>query len=572
MAVAAHRIVVLTGDGIEHRYVAARLCEAFDVDLVVVDRHVRPPSLRRAFRGGVRHGLGRLAFAAFRRATRDAERRERALHRVLGDPPLPAARSIEVDGINSVVAREAVDAAAPDILLVFGTTIVGPEMLALARRVALNLHTGVSPRYRGTDCAFWPLVNREPEWLGATVHECTADVDGGRIFGVARAHWQRRDGIHELFARAVAAGAELYVETLVRFLAEAPVGEPQDLRIGKEYRGYMRTLVPELRARWALRRGLLAPERAGSYASRPTGIPGMVRHAAYLYARKSSPELVDQLLGRLRDLEVRLADNGFPLVGRRVLEIGSGQLLGALAYLSRANDAVGIDLDVIPQGLDVRAYARMLRVNGPRRVAKTAIRKSLRVDARYRSRLSDQIGRIPKLDVRQMSADHLEFPDESFDFVYCDSVLQHVPDARRVLAEIGRTLAAGGFFFAEWHLYTSKTGSLDPRALTGELPHWAHLRPGLADGLTPTAYVNRLRLPDWQKLFAEELPGAELELAQPDREELELELAGLHAEGELLEYGEDELLTQSVSVLWRKPADADARELAGAGVRSVLAD
>jgi len=574
MAVAAHRIVLLTGAGVEHRYVASRLCEAFDIDLVVVDRREHRPSLRRAFRGGVRHGCGRLAFAAFRRTIRDAERRERALARVLGDPPLPAARSIEVDGINGVAARDAVAEVAPDLLLVFGTSIVGPQMLGLARRIALNLHTGVSPRYRGTDCAFWPVVNGEPEFIGATVHECTADVDGGRIFGVARARWHRGDGIHELFGRAVAAGAELYVDTLARYLAEPPVGEPQDLGIGEEYRGYMRTLVPELRARWALRRGLLSPEepdstaRARSYASRPTGILGMVRHATYLYPRKSSPELVDQLLSRLHALELRLADEGFPMVGRRVLEIGSGQLLGALAYLSRANNAVGIDLDVIPQGFDVRAYASMLRVNGARRVAKTAIRKSLRVDARYRRRLAGQIGRIPKLDVRQMSADRLEFPDDSFDFIYCDSVLQHVSDAQRVLAEIGRTLAPGGFFYAEWHLYTSKTGSLDPRALAGELPHWAHLRPSLANGLTPTAYVNRMRLPEWRKLFAEELPGAELELAQPDREALAHELARLNADGELLEYDAEELLTQSVSVLWRKPADAGTRELAGAGIRS----
>jgi methionyl-tRNA formyltransferase len=131
-------------------------------------------------------------------------------------------------------------------------------VLGLARERAFNLHTGVSPRYRGTDCAFWPVVNREPEWLGATVHECTAAVDGGQIYGLARAEWEPGDGIHELFARAVAAGADLYVEAVRRYLDEGGItGELQDLSTGREYRGYMRTLGPELRARWALRRGLL---------------------------------------------------------------------------------------------------------------------------------------------------------------------------------------------------------------------------------------------------------------------------------------------------------------------------
>ena len=49
-------------------------------------------------------------------------------------------------------------------------------------------------------------------------------------------------------------------------------GAPQDLGTGKEYRGYMRTLVPELRARWALRRGLLSFDQVSSGNSgRTTG-------------------------------------------------------------------------------------------------------------------------------------------------------------------------------------------------------------------------------------------------------------------------------------------------------------
>jgi methionyl-tRNA formyltransferase len=131
-------------------------------------------------------------------------------------------------------------------------------MLALPGGPSLNLHTGISPRYRGTDCAFWPVANREPQWLGATVHECTSAVDGGQIYGVVAAHWELGDGLHELFARAVAAGAELYADIVTSYVrGESPAGEAQDLESGREYRGYMRTLRPELRARWALRRGLL---------------------------------------------------------------------------------------------------------------------------------------------------------------------------------------------------------------------------------------------------------------------------------------------------------------------------
>ena len=89
-------------------------------------------------------------------------------------------------GINTPDSVRLVEQLDPDILLVFGTGIVGKAVLSKAKRIALNMHTGISPYYRGCDCAFWPLYNREWDMVGATVHECTQDVDGGRIF----AYWK----------------------------------------------------------------------------------------------------------------------------------------------------------------------------------------------------------------------------------------------------------------------------------------------------------------------------------------------------------------------------------------------
>lgn len=271
---AGPRLVVLTGNAREHRYVANRLCHALPVAAVVVDVTVRRASVRRAFRAGFRQGVSRLLVHVFRKAIRDAGAREAALTRVLGDE-LTARfhaqdRVVEVSGVNSAEALAAVRSLRPDAILVYGTSIVGDAMLALARDVAFNMHTGLSPHYRGTDCAFWPVVNREPELVGATVHECTATVDAGAIFARGRAEWEPGDGLHELFARAVARGADLYVDAVRQSLAGKAEGEPQDLTLGREYRGYMRTLAPELRARWALRRGLLrggAPRGLSSSSS-----------------------------------------------------------------------------------------------------------------------------------------------------------------------------------------------------------------------------------------------------------------------------------------------------------------
>jgi methionyl-tRNA formyltransferase len=266
-------LVLLTGNGPEHRYVANRLCAELPIDAVVVDVATRPPSLGRAFRMGKRRGLSRLVHFAFRKAVRDDRARDRALRSVLGEESTSRFeaedRVVRVEGINGADAHAAVAASGPAAILVYGTAIVRDDMLAHARDLAFNMHTGISPRYRGTDCAFWPLVNGEPEWIGATVHECTSAVDGGKIFATANASWTPDEGLHGAFAEAVVCGAGLYVDAVRRYLDGGLDGEPQDLSAGTEYRGHMRTLLPELRAR----RTLLRLRRLASGDARRPGLP-----------------------------------------------------------------------------------------------------------------------------------------------------------------------------------------------------------------------------------------------------------------------------------------------------------
>ena len=184
-------------------------------------------------------------------------RREESLHRVLGrsaqafhreDLLVPVGRP--KDG---VLARRVAEID-PDIIAVYGTGIVPDNVLRLARNVALNMHTGLSPWYRGVACAFWPIVDGKPEMVGATVHECTSKVDGGHIFFRQRAPLYRGDDLHAIFARAVAVGAMGYVEVISRASNGELAGERQDLTIGREFRGNMLGLRAELAARRSLRR------------------------------------------------------------------------------------------------------------------------------------------------------------------------------------------------------------------------------------------------------------------------------------------------------------------------------
>jgi ubiquinone/menaquinone biosynthesis C-methylase UbiE len=95
----------------------------------------------------------------------------------------------------------------------------------------------------------------------------------------------------------------------------------------------------------------------------------------------------------------------------------------------------------------------------------------------------------PHLDEgREGVAEAIPYPDESFDVIIANNVLEHVPDPKRMLAEVHRVLRSGGVFLAK----TPNRRHYVPLVaiLT---PHWFHervnsLRGRSADDTFPTLY------------------------------------------------------------------------------------
>ena len=67
-----------------------------------------------------------------------------------------------------------------DIYVVFGSSYIKRELVDyLVKQKAINIHMGVSPYYRGTDCNFWALYDNNPHLAGATIHMLSKGLDSG---------------------------------------------------------------------------------------------------------------------------------------------------------------------------------------------------------------------------------------------------------------------------------------------------------------------------------------------------------------------------------------------------------
>jgi len=163
---------------------------------------------------------------------------------------------------------------------------------------------------------------------------------------------------------------------------------------------------------------------------------------------------------------------------------------------------------------------------------------------------------MPELRVLRMDAGDMTFQDEQFDVVYSQAVFEHLPDPKGVISEVCRVLKPGGIMLVALHLYSSDSGCHDTRIFVGKrgrLPFWAHLRPGYEAAVRSNSYLNKLRLSDWRRMFQDMMPGsvvtASCDAGEADRQEL----SKLRSQGELANYSDEELLSVTIDVSWRKP-------------------
>lgn len=145
---------------------------------------------RRVRRLGVARVAGQLAFQtlvspwlARRGAARNAEILRAA---GLSEAPVPDGSILRVPSVNAPEARDALRSAAPAVVVVSGTRIIGRDTLAAAGAPFVNLHAGITPRYRGVHGAFWALAEGRPDLAGATVHLVDSGIDTGAAIAHAR--------------------------------------------------------------------------------------------------------------------------------------------------------------------------------------------------------------------------------------------------------------------------------------------------------------------------------------------------------------------------------------------------
>jgi len=82
---------------------------------------------------------------------------------------------------NTEEGRNVLKQLNPDLIIVNGTRIISKKTLESVPATFINIHTGITPAYRGVHGGYWAVANGKRHLFGTTVHYVDTGVDTGGI-------------------------------------------------------------------------------------------------------------------------------------------------------------------------------------------------------------------------------------------------------------------------------------------------------------------------------------------------------------------------------------------------------
>lgn len=147
-----------------------------------------------------------------------------ALAAAIGAPLIlqPPAKLPNHDAFTSRIA-----ALAPDFIVVNSySMILRPPVLAAARRMAVNVHGGLLPQYRGANVTEWALISEERE-SGVTAHVLDDGIDTGPILGQKKVPLHFTDTWLDARARINQATEQLLADLMPKLMTGDVMPQPQ---------------------------------------------------------------------------------------------------------------------------------------------------------------------------------------------------------------------------------------------------------------------------------------------------------------------------------------------------------
>ncbi|HEY5371579.1 MAG TPA: formyl transferase [Hanamia sp.] len=189
------RLVILAQKGESTNIVYNSLKDAYDIEAVIVERPVPMKEFlqKRIRKLGFGKVFGQVLFQMTISKYLDMMSRKRKREILskysLTPKRILASKIISVKSVNDKTTMALLQKFNPELVIVNGTRIISDEVLKSITARFINIHAGITPKYRNVHGAYWAIVNNDLDNCGVTVHLVDKGIDTGSII------YQQRIGV-----------------------------------------------------------------------------------------------------------------------------------------------------------------------------------------------------------------------------------------------------------------------------------------------------------------------------------------------------------------------------------------
>jgi len=187
----------------------------FGIDSVVLEDRENPVAFlrRRVRKLGISTVAGQVAFQVFVAKALNAlsQDRIREIEKQysLNSRDIPKEVVHRVSSVNDDATIRLLKTIGPGLVLVSGTRIISKKVIDAVGCPLINIHAGITPKYRGVHGAYWALANDDPENCGVTVHCVDKGIDTGSVLSQQRIEITKKDNFATYPMLQLACGIDL---------------------------------------------------------------------------------------------------------------------------------------------------------------------------------------------------------------------------------------------------------------------------------------------------------------------------------------------------------------------------
>ena len=181
------KIIILARDCDSTNVVYSYLVKYFDIDTVVFEKPIprKRQFLNRAKRLGYINAISQAIFficiAPVIKSFSQKRKAEILKEFDLDETGPPEQVIKRIRYANTEEGRSLLRQLNPDLIIVNGTRIISKKTLESVSSTFINIHTGITPAFRGVHGGYWAVAKGKKDLFGTTIHYVDTGVDTGGI-------------------------------------------------------------------------------------------------------------------------------------------------------------------------------------------------------------------------------------------------------------------------------------------------------------------------------------------------------------------------------------------------------